>query len=347
MLEERYYNSDVIGIKKLIIDCDPGIDDALAIILAVKSQQLQIDAITTVAGNTSLQNASENVLRILSLLESETIAVYQGSEKPLEKELLMASEVHGRDGLANTELAINPQITYQDEPAVDFLISHILNHPNEITIIALGPLTNIASCILQEPTFSSKVKELIIMGGAIFEPGNISRTAEFNFFIDPDAAKIVLDSGIKTITLVPLDVTHKVIFTPELLETINQEKAIEPQTLLEFVYNLIKFYHKFYIGVCDFPGCPLHDPLAVTVAIDPSLVKKQKMDVKIATTSESFSRENNQLYNPEYELVRGQTIAELRPGVAQKNAVPNVNVCVDVDSQKVLDFFIKTITKRI
>jgi purine nucleosidase len=181
------------------------------------------------------------------------------------------------------------------------------------------------------------------MGGAIKTPGNVTRTAEFNIYSDPEAAKIVFECGIKNIILVPLDVTQKVIFPPELLKRIDYGNENKQHSLAGFIHDILDFYIQFCSNIAGYDGCPLHDPLAVGEAIDPSFMEKKAMDVRIVTKSQTFGMEKNDNNNPARELIRGQTVAELRKGINIKEARPNVNVCMDVDANRFLEYFTKTI----
>ena len=312
--------------KRVILDCDPGIDDALAIILAVKSKKLQIEGITTVSGNTTIENSTKNTLKILTLLHQEKIAVYKGEEKPLKREPIYASGVHGEDGLAENNLD-ESNIDYRKESAIDFIISHILSNPNKITLVATGPLSNIAKSILKKPEICSKIEKLIIMGGTIFKPGNIKPHAEFNIYFDPDAAQIVFNSEINNIILVPLDITHKVIFTPNLLNRIEKKEENEEVTLSGFIYKIINFNYKFYMTRKRFDGCPLHDPLAIGVAIDPSFVDTEPMYIKVLTD----------------DIFRGQIFAKFNKENYQKESNLKVNVSLKVDSERFMKYFIDTL----
>ncbi|MHA1427459.1 MAG: nucleoside hydrolase [Candidatus Helarchaeota archaeon] len=310
----------------MILDCDPGIDDALAIILAIKARKFQIDGITTVWGNTTIENSTINTLKVLTLLQEEQIAVYRGVAKPLDRDPIYASGVHGKDGLAENNIGF-PKMVPQDQFAVDFLISHILKNPNKITLITIGPLSNIAMSILQRAEICSKIKEIVIMGGAIFEPGNIRSHAEFNIFVDPEAAQVVLNSGIRNVILVPLDVTHKVILTPDLLDKIDKKWDFKGLTLPRFIHRIVNFSYKFYMMKKGFNGFPLHDPLAVGIAIDPSFVEMKPMKVKVITD----------------KVLRGKTSAQFMQVNCKTESNSYVNVALKVESERFLKWLIDTI----
>ena len=328
--------------EKIILDCDPGIDDALAIILAAKSPKIQVKGITTVAGNSSIENTAKNALKVLDVLGKEHIPVYKGAKKPLKGQFLNGALVHGKDGLAENNLR-EPQRSWKDVNATDFLLESVQKPQGVQTIIATGPLTNIANGIQKDPLFKENIKKLIIMGGAIKNPGNVTRTAEFNIFADPEAARIVFESGIKNITLVPLDVTQRVIFTSKMLKKIGNENFEKKNTFLRFVNQIISFYTNFCISNAGYQGCPLHDPLAVGEVIDSTFMEKKALNVKVVTKSETFGIKEDEPYDPSKELIRGQTVAELRKGVNMKTNKPNINVCLHVEKERFLQYFIETI----
>jgi len=206
--------------RKIIIDTDPGHDDAMAIMLAVKSDVFNIMAITTVSGNSTIENTTRNARFILQVLGTEDITVYSGAEKPLKQDLIQAV-VHGKSGLEGIDPTNSAKLTNN---AVEKIISIIKENPEEVTIVTLGPLTNIASAIQKDPSTMKKVKEIVTMGGAINVAGNKNRVAEFNVFVDPDAAKIVFDFPVKK-TLVPLDACNHVQLSLQDFKAIKNEKV--------------------------------------------------------------------------------------------------------------------------
>jgi len=192
---------------QIIFDGDPGIDDALALLYVLKSDNAVLRGITTVGGNISLDKTTQNALRILEITNNTHIPVARGIEKPLLRENKSEGEVHGRDGLGNSNLPI-PKIKPIDDHAVDFIINTIMENPKQITLVPVGPLTNIAVAVIKEPRLKDYVKEVVIMGGAVLTYGNITPESEFNIFTDPEAAKIVFESGLP-ITLVGLGLLKK------------------------------------------------------------------------------------------------------------------------------------------
>lgn len=295
--------------KKVIIDMDPGIDDVLALIYAIKSKNLDVKAVTAICGNSTLLNTTSNARYVLDLLES-SVPLYSGSEKPLVRKLHTAKS-HGKEGLGNIKSKKDPKLL--NGIAVRKIIEIIKKNPNKITLIALGPLTNIAKAIQKDKKTMRLLKELIIMGGAINTYGNVNKVAEFNFFADPEAASIVVNSGLN-IKLVPLNITRKLILT---------EAAVKSFPKTKF-FNALKKIISFQLGLKK--GCILHDPLAVCIAANPGKAKAGKFDIQIETKG---------------ELTRGMCVVEAR----ENKSKPNVNVIIDIDSRYYLNNFIKTIKK--
>ena len=322
--------------KRVILDMDPGVDDALAIILAILSPELRVEAITTVSGNVHVDLCTRNVLRVLEVLRPEIAPmVASGETGPLmaAETSLDASRVHGRDGLGDLDRFTSEDgVKRYPEPslysassdhAVDVILSLIAEHPNEIILIPTGPLTNVAKAIIQEPEQMRKVRELIIMGGAFKVPGNVTAVAEFNIFSDPHAADVVVNSGLP-ITFVGLDVTHQV----RLLESLIR-REIEPLNtqLSQFVCDVASFYIDFHRDYDDMAGCYLHDPLAVGVAINPGLVETERLYVRVEKQG---------------KMTRGMTVADLRP-VSRRDSTPNASVCISVDADIFLGLFLDAI----
>jgi purine nucleosidase len=307
---------------RILFDGDPGIDDALAILYAIKSKDIELVGITTVGGNITIENTTRNALRILEITENTQIPVARGIGKPLLRVNESVGEVHGRDGLGNSSLP-EPKIKETSEHAVDFIINTIMKNPKQITLVPVGPLTNIAVAAIKEPRLKDYVKDVVIMGGAVTTFGNITPESEFNIYTDPEAAKIVFESGMP-ITLVGLDVTMKTLLTTVHLEEIL--KAGTPVT--EFVGKIVSHYMRFYHDVVGVDGCGMHDPLAVAVAADRSLVKTKRYFVTVETKG---------------EYTTGETVADLRASREGVVKPPNMDVCIEVDSKRFLRRFIDTI----
>ena len=209
--------------KRIIIDTDPGVDDALTFLLALASPEIQLEALTITQGNVTVERGTRNALAVLELLNARNIPVAQGTSLPLVGPLLASDIVHGSSGLGNAKLP-EPQTKPVPQHAIDYLIERFLAEPGELSLFAIGPLTNIALAIRKEPRFANAVKEMVIMGGAIREGGNITPQAEFNIYTDPYAAHIVFHSGIP-ITLIPLDVTHKCMLYAEQIKQLLQHET--------------------------------------------------------------------------------------------------------------------------
>ena len=262
---------------QIIIDTDPGVDDALAVLLALASPEIQLQALTTTQGNVTLAKATRNALSVLELACASRIPVASGSLLPLVQPLRASAAVHGETGIGNSRLP-EPKAQPVPQHAVDYLIERVLAEPKEISIFPIGPLTNIAMAIRKEPRFTNAVKELVIMGGAILEHGNVTPQAEFNIYVDPHAAHIVFHSGIP-ITLIPLDVTHKCLLKQEHLNRLM--KISSP--ISRFIRDAVEVYldASFALG---FGGSSLHDPLTLATIIAPELltIKEYYVDVDIS-----------------------------------------------------------------
>lgn len=298
---------------RIIIDTDPGIDDALAFLLALASPEVQLEALTTTQGNVTLENATRNALTVLELAQASHIPVASGSVLPLVQPLRASTQVHGRTGLGNAVLPA-PASKPVSQHAVDYLIERVLAEPKELSIFPIGPLTNIAMAIRKEPRFASAVKELVIMGGAIREGGNITPQAEFNIYVDPHAAYIVFHSGIP-ITLIPLDVTHQCWMYQKDIERL--QKISSPISM--FIKDMLDVYLpvSFEFG---YPGCALHDPLTLATVIAPELLtlKEYFVDVDISggvSMGKTFADALNKTKKPANMRVamdvRGEEFVEL------------------------------------
>jgi len=261
--------------KRIIIDTDPGIDDACAILLALASPELSLEGLSIVHGNCSLEQATINGLSILELANASHIPLAVGCELPLVQPSLLAPETHGNTGLGYAKLP-EPRTKPILQHGCDFLIEKILASPGEITIVAIGPLTNVAMAIRKEPRFAKAVKDLIIMGGAIRHEGNTTALAEFNTYVDPHAAYIVYHAGIPT-TLVPLDVTYQCVLTaPDMARLQKIQSPIPP-----FIKDSTRFYMEFHDEYQGIQGCVINDPLALALAFAPELCDYQELYVNV------------------------------------------------------------------
>ena len=260
--------------KRIIIDTDPGIDDALTFLLALASPEIKLEALTTTQGNVTVEKATLNALSVLELGRASAIPVARGSVLPLVQPLRASDHVHGASGLGNSKLP-EPRARPVAQHAVDFLIQKILVEPNQISIFPIGPLTNIAMAIRKEPKFAKAVKELVIMGGAIQENGNVTPLAEFNIIVDPHAAHIVFHSGIP-ITLIPLDVTNKCLLKKEHVDHLYKINS----PISRFIKDAVDVYLKF-AHASGIEGCALHDPLTLATIIAPDLLTLKEYYVEV------------------------------------------------------------------
>ncbi len=294
----------------ILLDCDPGHDDAIALLLALASPELELLGVTTVAGNQTLEKTTANAIRVLEHVGREDVPVAAGADRPLVREPFVAAYVHGETGLDGPDLppARGKPV---DQHAVDFLAERI--GPG-VVLVPTGPLTNVALLLAVYP--EKRPDRIVLMGGAIAE-GNITPAAEFNIWADPEAAARVFASGIE-LTMIGLDVTHKALFTKRHAERLEGRAGT-------MVRELLAFYNRFHVEVYGFDGSPIHDALAVAQVFRPDLVETKERGVKIDTES---------------ELSRGRTLVDLW-GRAQWE--PNCHVGVDVDAEGFCELLIERI----
>ena len=262
---------------KIILDCDPGHDDAVALLLAARHPEIDLLAVTTVAGNQSVEKTTRNALKVCSLANLRHIPVAQGMDRPLVRPAKHAADIHGEsgmDGPAVPEPTIEPTATH----AVDLLIDLLMRSDGDITLVPTGPLTNIAAALRKQPAIAPKIKAISLMGGSI-GLGNVTPAAEFNIHTDPEAAAIVFASG-RPITVSTLEVTHQALATEEIVARLRGAK----RRVASFVADLLVFFAETYLKVFGFTAPPLHDPCAVAAVIDPSILKAQMMHVEVETT---------------------------------------------------------------
>lgn len=266
--------------RPIIIDTDPGQDDAIAILLALASPEVDVLAITTVAGNVPQPLVTTNSLSLLTLAGRLDVPVYRGCERPLIRPLYTAEYVHGPTGVDGADLPISP-VAAEPGHAVDLIIEACLDAEDPLTLCPLGPLTNIGMAIAKEPRIVAHIREIVWMGGAFDEPGNTTPTAEFNAFVDPHAAHIVITSG-APIRIFPLDVTHKALMVPADVERL----ASHHRPVAEAAAGMIRFYERHDIDKYDIPGAPLHDPCVIAWLVDPSLFDGEERLVAVDHVSE-------------------------------------------------------------
>jgi pyrimidine-specific ribonucleoside hydrolase len=269
----------------VIIDCDPGHDDAIALLLALASPELHVLGVTTVHGNQTVEKTTENALRVLDLVDRQDVPVAAGADRPLVRDLVVASHVHGESGLDGPVLPPAGRAPLGDH-AVDFMARTIAESPEPVTLIPTGPLTNVA--LLLERTGGAGVARIVLMGGAIGE-GNMTPAAEFNIWADPEAAHAVFHSGIDT-TMIGLDVTHAAVTTPAI-----QDRLRRTGTIGAFVADLVDFFAVYHQVTYGWDGAPIHDAVAVAHVIRPGLVTTVDRNVEIELES---------------ELCRGRTVVD-------------------------------------
>lgn len=303
---------------KIILDVDPGIDDAMAIALALKTKGVELLGLTTVAGNLPLDKTTDNAAKILKLLAAKC-QVYPGMAEPLVRKLHTAEQIHGPTGLGYLDLPKAHEYI-EEMHAVDFIVDEINKNPHEVTLIAVGPLTNVAQAIKKDKTIVDKVKEIVVMGGAIFTAGNVTPAAEFNMYVDPESADIVFNSGAK-VTLVGLDVTLQVLLTQEHIDILKSQGG----KLGTAVGSMTDYYLERYKDHNKLKGCALHDPLAVGVALDRTLVKTQHIYVAVETKGEFTS---------------GQTVGDVYNRYGKQ---PNIHVCTEIDNERFIKTFMETL----
>ena len=309
------------GARKVIIDTDPGQDDAAAIMLALGSpEEIEVLGITTVAGNVPVALTSKNARITCDFANRKDIRVFAGCEKPIKRQLVTAEHVHGATGLDGPEL-FEPETPLQPQHAVDFIIDTLRNEPSgTVTLCPLGALTNIATALIRAPDIAGRVQEIVLMGGAYFEVGNITPAAEFNIYVDPEAAEIVFKSGIP-IVMIPLDLTHKVL---TLKARVNRIRALGTRPAVALA-DMLDFFERFDVVKYGSDGGPLHDPNVIAYLVKPSLYDGRMCNVEIETGS---------------ELTLGMTVVDWWQVTSRKH---NALVLKDVDS----DGFFDLLTDRV
>jgi purine nucleosidase len=311
-----------LNTQPIILDTDPGVDDALAIMLALGSPELDVMGICTVSGNVPLSTGTRNAQGLLQLLERTEIPVYAGADQPLKRDPVFATEVHGESGMGQAVLPEPAQDVRGN--AVDFLVQTLSDQPGEITIIAVGPLTNLALAEQRQPGTLQKAKQVIIMGGAIAATGNSTPVAEFNFYADPHAAHTVVHSD-ATLLIVPLDATRQGVLSETDIENkIAPLKTVASQFVVDAVQNVFALYRQLGRE----PIVYLHDPLAVGAAIAPELLRSENLYIDIETSG---------------DLTLGQIVTDRRGLPSPYRLGKPVNCAMHVDAEAFLSLFLKRI----
>lgn len=266
--------------RKIIIDTDPGQDDAVAILLALASPELEVLALTVVAGNVPLERTQTNARIVLELAGRADIPVHAGCDRPLQRPLVTAEHVHGKTGLDGIEL-FQPKVPLASADAVDFIIETLRREPaGTVTLVPIGPLTNIATAFQRAPDIISRVQEIVLMGGAYFEVGNVTPAAEFNIYVDPEAAKLVFASG-APLTILPLDVTHKALTSQAWIDTMRDSGPLG-----RAVAGWTGFFERYDREKYGSQGAPLHDPCTIAWLIQPDLFQGRRINVEVETLGE-------------------------------------------------------------
>lgn len=303
--------------RKIIIDTDGGIDDAMALIVALKEKTLDILGITTVFSNTSMVQATDNVLRILKLLNrDEDIPVYMGSSVTIDgEEKRYASDVHGENGLGEVVLPAS-NVKPQKDSASNFIVDMARKYPGEVSLITLGPLTNIAKALELEPELPNLLDSIHMMGGSVFASGNVTACSEANIHADAKSAKIVFSSDFN-LYMIGLDVTTKVRLQKSKFLSLADRQDDETRPIFEFISKALEFYYDFYIKQeLRFNVCPVHDPLAVLSFIDPALCMYKKMPVTVIVSD---------------DITNGLTLADRRSRPSENHLI---SVALEVDEDR-------------
>ena len=319
--------------RRVIIDTDPGTDDAMAIILALNSPEFKVEALTVVPGNVNAQQGLENALKIVSLAGRCDVIVAGGAQHPLNQKLITAQFWHGKNGLADVEL---PASKCKADPRFgpDLIIEMVHKYPHEVTLIPVGPLTNIALAVSKDPSIAALVKNIVIMGGSI-SGGNVNGAAEANIYNDPEAAQIVFNAG-WMVTMVGSDVGERTLITRKYLAELQSSHG--PQN--DFIAKIAEFYLT-RSEKSGYSGAAMYDPLAVGIALDPTLGTLKEMHMDVETKG---------------EFTRGETVAN-RMGSNEKNVLhgdhyeiegaieltPNARVCLASDADRFLNLFVSRI----
>ena len=306
--------------RKIIIDTDPGQDDAVAILLALGSPEFDVIGITAVAGNVPLALTQLNARKVCELAGRPDIPVFAGCDRPMGRDLVTAEHVHGKTGLDGADLP-DPAMPLREEHAVDWMIETLRAAPaGEITLCPLGPLTNVATALERAPDIARLIREIVLMGGGYFEQGNITPSAEFNIYVDPEAAKIVCGAGVP-LTMIPLDCTHKALTTRPRLEAI---RALGTP-VGDAVAGLTDFFERFDKEKYGSEGAPLHDPCVIAYLLRPEMFTARHVNVEIEVDS---------------PLTRGATVVDWW---RVSDRAPNAIFARDVDD----DRFFALLTDRL
>jgi inosine-uridine nucleoside N-ribohydrolase len=323
--------------RRIILDCDPGVDDAMAIFLALRSPELRVEAVTAVSGNVPLSFTLPNALRLVEIAGRTDVPVAGGAATPLVRRLTTASYVHGNNGLGGVEFP-EPKLKPVAEPAAQLIQRVVRSSPGEITIVGVGPLTNVATALKSDPGLASQIKEIVVMGGSL-SGGNITPAAEFNFYVDPEAARIVFNAGVP-LTMVGLDVTHKVLLGEEHLKALQAVQTPLSQAAAKIMRATLERMRKGR----DVTVVAMHDPLTVAHLIDSTILTFKDYYVQIETSGEFTAGESvGYTYAPARTsppMNTGQPAPETTPPEFK----PNTKVAMGVDPDKFFRLLIPRLT---
>jgi pyrimidine-specific ribonucleoside hydrolase len=307
--------------RKVLLDCDPGHDDAIAMLLALARPEWEVESISIVAGNTVLPNAVRAATQVLTVAGRTDVPVHAGMDRPMRRELRTAAHVHGESGLEGPVLpdpAVQPQPTH----AVDWLTDRLTtarDTSEPVEVAATGPLTNLGVVLERDPSLAHGISRLVLMGGAITE-GNVTPSAEFNIWVDPEAAAIVFDAATE-VTMVGLDVTHRAILPTARFEDLRDLGTPVGTLTAELCDFFLRFHHRTY----GFDGVPIHDAVAVAALLDPTLIETRLLRVDVETESRHCD---------------GRTVVDLWSVTGRE---PNVHVGVDIDRDRFLDLLVSSV----
>ena len=303
----------------IVHDCDPGHDDAIALMLALASPELEVLGVTTVAGNQTLEKTTANAIRVLDRLGHASLAVAAGATRPLVREPSVAARVHGDSGLDGPQLP-EPSRSPAQEHAIDWIARTLREHPVPVTLVPTGPLTNVALLLARYPELEQRIERVVLMGGAIGE-GNVTPAAEFNVWADPEAARRVFSSSLQ-ITMVGLDVTHRALITRAHIDRLAGAGAAG-----RLAADLFGFYGQHHRRHYGWDGAPVHDAVAMAHVIDATILETRRCGVRIDTGP---------------ELSRGRTYVDLWGSAGWE---PNCEVAVGIDSERFLELLVERISR--